>query len=299
MTCEATFRHRFPDTMRTLALLTVLVFAMPASGQSSMRTYEVSAATASAHARVMQMIQGEDLASRPLGAIVQRLAEHFLGAPYGAGMLDQSDEESLVVDLTAFDCVLYVEAVLALARSMGEGTVDGFAREIESMRYRGGGMSDYCSRLHYFSDWLFDNGRRGTLAVITDRLPGARPFDRPVSFMTANRTSYRGLADDAQLACLAEVQRDINLRETSYVPKELISGTYGQLEPGDVIAITSSIDGLDVAHTGFVYRFADGRTGFIHASTTGEVRLERDLATYVVANRRQTGMMVARLSEVD
>ena len=53
--------------------------------------------------RVMQYAIERKLSDRPLGEIMQAIAEEFLGTPYAAGLLDRSNQETLVVTLTAFD----------------------------------------------------------------------------------------------------------------------------------------------------------------------------------------------------
>ena len=65
---------------------------------------------------------------------------HTLEAYIGAGG-NPADAEPLTLSLTRFDCVTLVEACLAVARLAGGATAptwDGFGREVERMRYRGG-----------------------------------------------------------------------------------------------------------------------------------------------------------------
>ena len=76
--------------------------------------------------------------------------------------------------------------------------------------------------------------------------------------------------------------------------QERIADAYAALQTGDVLATTTSIDGLDVTHTGFVVKLEGGATGFLHASSTGAVKVAPDLAAYVEGNRVQTGLLVAR-----
>jgi hypothetical protein len=261
--------------------------AVLAADPATLRTFE----------RLMGQARAEGLAERPIGEVIQVVAERLLGVPYVAHMLDQSPDEELVVSLTGFDCVLYVEKVLALAQAIKTGRDDyaSFARNVEALRYRDGRLRDYCSRLHYFSDWMGDNDRRGKVEVVTAGLTGAAGYPGRVTFMSNNRHAYRLLAtDDEALACIRGVEADLNTVELTYIPQDRIARAYGQLQAGDVIAITTSVGGLDIAHTGFVYKFPDGRTGFIHASTTGRVIRNDDLAQYVRGNRSQTGIMVAR-----
>jgi hypothetical protein len=261
--------------------------ATPPSDPATRETFE----------RVAAFARENNLAERPIGEVVQALAERLLGTPYVEGRLDVGEEEALVIDLTGFDCVTYVENVLAMAQAVkaGDVTYDAYAANLEALRYRGGALDGYCSRLHYFSDWMRDNDRRGNVEVVTDALTPAAPFNRRITFMSEHREAYPRLAtDDEALACIRDVEGALNQERLTFVPQNRIRDAYAQLQAGDVIAITSDVGGLDIAHTGFVYKFADGRTGFIHASTTGRVVRNDDLARYVEGNRRQTGIMVAR-----
>jgi len=262
---------------------------------------ESDSSSVAIHARIFRAIEERGMGDRPIGEVIQFVAEQLVGTAYVAHMLDQDDEESLVVSLTGFDCVLFNESVVALAMAIRDRdrSFETFARNVESLRYRDGRMTDYCSRLHYYTDWLRDNARRGNIRVVTDELRTARPFDNRVSFMTSNRSAYRQLADDELFACVAEVQLDLSREPFTYIPQNQIEQVYDQLQPGDLLALTTGIAGLDIAHTGIVFRHADGGIGMIHASTTGEVKIERDLATYVRRIRNQTGMMVARVLEAE
>ena len=60
----------------------------------------------------------EKLYDRPMPEIMQAIADYFIGYPYQANLLDGNNEEKLVITLDGFDCVLFVETVLAIARSV-------------------------------------------------------------------------------------------------------------------------------------------------------------------------------------
>lgn len=251
-----------------------------------------------AHARIVSEFAGE---SYPLGQLIQEIAEDLIGSPYVDYMLDQTEEETLIVNLTEFDCVLFVEVVVALAQALevGISDFDTFAGNVERLRYREGTMSNYCSRLHYFTDWLYDNDRRGTIHLFTSELSAATPFDKEINFMSGHRESYpRLVGNDEAFMCIGEREQELNTRSFHYIPEARIADVYDDLQAGDIVALTTGIEGLDIAHTGFIYKHADGGTGFIHASTTGQVRLEQDLALYVQGIRNQNGMMVARAQPV-
>ncbi|MEM6785218.1 MAG: N-acetylmuramoyl-L-alanine amidase-like domain-containing protein, partial [Bacteroidota bacterium] len=55
-----------------------------------------------------------DWQALPMGDLVTMVGAALVGTPYMDGLLDVDDEETLVLNLRAFDCVLYVENVLAL-----------------------------------------------------------------------------------------------------------------------------------------------------------------------------------------
>ena len=255
----------------------------------------VETETAAAFRRILTDARAQDVAARPYGEVVQWVGEQLLGRPYVAGMLDAPETETLVVDLTAFDCVLYVENVLAIARAiaLGEESYDAYARHVEDMRYREGTMDGYCSRLHYFSEWIADNEARGTVQNVTEAV-GGEPFDKAITFMTEHRESYPKLAVDSTYACVVDMEGRLGDLALFYVPQDRIAEAYPMLRPGDVIATATSIGGLDVTHTGFVHQ-TDAHTGFMHASlASNEVKISDDLEDYVQGIRSQVGIVVAR-----
>jgi hypothetical protein len=246
--------------------------------------------------RIMAFARDSALADEEdFGMIIQAVGRQLMGAPYVAGMLDASEDETLIADLTAFDCVLYVENVLALARGIaaGDTTFGGYLRQVESLRYRDGEMRGYCSRLHYFTEWIHDNEQRGIVQDVT-REAGGVAYDKEIDFMSTHRDSYPRMVSDETYACILDMERGLHGHELFYIPKAEIANHYDALRPGDVIATATHIDGLDVTHTGFVYRTTDGGTAFLNASLSGEVLIAPDLATYVQGVRAQTGIIVAR-----
>ena len=252
--------------------------------------------TRAAFGRVMAEAQDEGWHAQPYGALVQTVAAALLGARYEEGLLDVTPDEQLVVNLAAFDCVLYVENVLALAEAIAREDYawEAYLGNLESLRYREGALDGYCSRLHYFTDWIWDNSQRGAVRDVTAEIGGV-PFDKTLDFMTEHRDAYPKLAsDDEAFQCIAGVEASMRGRELHYVPQDRIRDVYPYLQAGDVIATATGIEGLDVTHTGFVYETPEGGTGFIHASLTGEVKVSDDLARYIQGNDAQIGIIVAR-----
>ncbi len=113
--------------------------------------------------------------------------------------------------------------------------------------------------------------------------------------MTEHRDAYpRFAANDSLFQGIRQMEHRLKDLAIFYLPQERIGSVYPLLRPGDVIATATDIGGLDVTHTGFVYQGDDGATGFLHASTSGGVKVSPDLQSYVENNKRQIGIVVAR-----
>ncbi|WP_456428750.1 N-acetylmuramoyl-L-alanine amidase-like domain-containing protein [Rhodocaloribacter sp.] len=252
--------------------------------------------TARRFEEVMAFARRERLHERPLGRIMQAVGEHFAGTPYVAGLLDEPKEETLVVNLSGFDCVLFVETALALARGIAveDYSYDTFARHLREQRYRDGEMNGYCSRLHYFSEWIADNEKRGIVRNVTRDLGGVR-LDKRLRFMSEHRASYPRFAENDSLFQGIRAMEDRLAGFTLYyIPQDRIRSVYDRLRAGDIIATATSIEGLDVSHSGLVYDGGDGRKGFLHASTSGGIKVSPDLQDYVENIKIQIGIVVAR-----
>ncbi|MGD1807237.1 DUF1460 domain-containing protein [Dapis sp. BLCC M126] len=238
----------------------------------------------------------QNLAERSMAEIMQAIADYFIGSPYKAGLLDQSNQESLVITLDGFDCVLFVETVLAMARgiAMEDYSYLTFINHIRNQRYWKGQIDGYCSRLHYFSEWIADNQRRGNVRDIGVKLGGER-VNKPLFFMSKNRLKYPQIArNDANYQCIVSMENSISKLKINYIPYYKIRSIYSQLKPGDIIAVATEINGLDVTHTGLVYRNSDGNIGFIHASPAGKVTVAYDLERYIWNVESAIGILVAR-----
>lgn len=255
----------------------------------------------------LRTLRRDGLASAraPLGQAVARVGELAVGAPYRANTLDEylaaagasPLREPLTAYLTGFDCVTLVESSLAIARASarpGAGW-DDFAREVERMRYRGGVRAGYTSRLHYFSEWIADNARRGLVRDLGPEL-GAVNDARPLRFMSTHRSAYRALADDAVYREIGEMERRLDASPRHLVPTARISSVLDHIQTGDVLAFATSIEGLDCTHTGLAYRDHAGVMRVLHAPLSGGVvQISRGtLPQYVAGLRTGTGILVAR-----
>lgn len=232
-----------------------------------------------------------------LGDIIVRTGRRFVGNPYTPHTLELGDPERLVINLRELDCVTYVESVLALARLIrdGGGDFDAYARELRRIRYREGEIDGYPSRLHYFSEWIHDNAELGLVRDVTAEL-GGRVDDEPIDFMSTNADAYPSLVDHpGRVAEIRRIEERLSRRERAYIPEDRIGEVVRGIRDGDIIAATSSVEGLDVAHTGFAI-WLDGRLHLMHAPLVGKSLeiSEEPLATRILGIGGQDGIMVAR-----
>ena len=245
-------------------------------------------------------------AKRPLGRAVVRVGEQAAGTPYEAATLEAylkaggkpTSTEPLTLSLTRFDCVTLVESCLAVARvarAAGAPTWEGFGREVERMRYRGGVRGDYTTRNHYFSEWISDGERRGLVRDLGAELGGVKDA-RPLRFMTEHRASYPALADDHVFEAIGAMERRLDERARHVVPTARIADVADRIQTGDVLAFATSIAGLDVSHSAMAYRDRDGVLRVLHAPLSGGVVevTKTTLPEYVGRIKRATGILVAR-----
>jgi hypothetical protein len=118
--------------------------------------------------------------------------------------------------------------------------------------------------------------------------------------MSTHTKSYKQLADKTNLDNILTAEEAINSRNLYYIPKNDIHKVYDLLHNGDIIATTTKIEGLDVTHTGYVYKGDDGGTYFMHASSIKKqvIISPEQLEDYIALDSKKTGIMVARPQEV-
>lgn len=233
----------------------------------------------------------------PIGELTGRIGIELLGTPYVANTLEVNEIESCVVNTSQLDCVTFYETCLGLARAIKRGDLsrEGLQHEITRMRYRGGRIAGYESRLHYTSDWFLDNARRGLVKLISEEVENRLPLRKKLDFMSTHPQSYRQLkADPAMVRKIAALEREISARDMHYIPKKALAAAEHRLQTGDIVGITTTVEGLDCSHTGLCYREGD-KLRFMHASSKAKkVILDSRLSDYVAGGAKSTGVIIAR-----
>ena len=232
------------------------------------------------------------------GDIIIAIANEFIGEKYVGGVLERDTKEPLYISCTELDCTTFVELVLAIAKTADDGNYrfTDVCHNLETIRYRNGKNNGYSSRLHYISWWIKDNAKTGIIEDATPKISKERLLLN-LNFMSSPPDRYPQLAENPDLVKEIE-QREIPYRgiETHYIPTEKLGyNEINNIKAGDVIAITTSTPGLDVAHIGIAY-YNNSTLCLIHASKKkGKVVKENiPLRDYLVNNKRHTGIMVFR-----
>ncbi|MDE5421174.1 DUF1460 domain-containing protein [Ancylomarina sp. DW003] len=235
--------------------------------------------------------------SMSAGNRIIETGKFFLQTPYVGGTLENDEQEELVINLHQLDCTTYLENVLAFSQSLSEPEFSGFSKNLKSIRYRDGKIEDYTSRLHYFTDWIIDNEKKGLLTNITKEI-GGETYNKIINFMSEHISSYPALTRDSSLIKkIKETEKRLNLHVSFYIPEDKIHQVEDKIHDGDFIAITTNIKGLDVSHTGIAIHL-NNRLHLMHASSKEKkvVISDRPLAEMIQRNRLQSGIIVARIT---
>lgn len=243
----------------------------------------------------MTALSGEE--TDDMGALTLGVAEFFQGSPYVARSLEADDGiEKLTANLEAFDCLTYVESCLAMAQCLRaeEREFSRFLSHLKDLRYRSGRLDGYGSRLHYTLEWIRDAENKGLMRDVTAEL-GGQLRSKPIDFMSSHPEFYDGLKDPDALATVRAAEQRLSAKPFHVIPVDELNRSTLNLQPGDMIAFTTRVDGLDVAHVGFA---APGPRGWhlLHASSAAQqvVMTPGNLGSYVADLSRIDGIIVAR-----
>ena len=228
------------------------------------------------------------------------VARQFIGLPYKAATLE-GDTELLRINMSAFDCTTLVETAIALAQTAAVDTasIDEFATNLRNIRYRGGVVDGYASRLHYASDWIADNTERGNFAEVTAEFQKSARDVKTINFMSAHHRSYPALVgNDSLLNCIKDVEARYNNYRYYYIPAH-ITNTDAALKwfkNGDIVFFTTTTKGLDVSHMGIIV-IERGMPFLIHASSKARMVVfeKQPIYNYILSNNVIKGVRIVRL----
>ncbi len=199
---------------------------------------------------------------------VEAFSKLLLGRPYRAEPLGGSPDgsELFTASLAGFDCVTYVETVLALSLA---ATPEEFTLWLRRIRYEDGRV-EWARRNHYMTGWVRSNARIGVV--------------RPLSAAGLENRKERVL----------DVVPGLPPRRVGFscVPKRELGKLARRLLTGDLIFFASTRPHLDVFHCGILVRDGD-RLQLRHAARSRQGTVEEDLSGFLGENR-MAGVLVVR-----
>lgn len=203
-----------------------------------------------------------------VAARVESISGRFLGYPYLAHSLVGSVDTPEVFNdsLKGFDCVTYIESVVALVSADETGN---YSTILKKLRYSNGRVN-WRQRNHYMTQWLKNNARHGLIRRIGLRFATTRKRRvlNVVPGLPACRQSF------------------------SCIPKRSFYAVQPELCTGDLIFFASTRSHLDVFHCGILVR--QGEKWILrHASRSRGSVVDQDLASFLKENR-MAGVMLAR-----
>lgn len=269
------------------------LWLLPGRLQGADRTVRYVPADSVIYARCLTHRTGEETA--PAGEKVLRAARLFLHTPYVGGTLE-GEPEQLTVNLRAMDCMTFVEQTLALAGALQEGwDFSRYCASLRELRYRTPERLSYTGRLHYLTDWAYENERRGYVKDVTQPCGGA-PWHLLLGFMSHNASRYPALREAPErIAEMRRIEETVSARPHFYIPKEAIGRHADTFRQGDIVGFVTTVPGLDVSHVGILCR-EEGRLTFIHASSRSKrvVVQPGTLEQYVAGQKNIKGILLLR-----
>lgn len=242
------------------------------------------------------LVGGPNIKAQELSRnIMLESAKKYLGREYVASTLEVQGPEQLVVDTNHVDCTTFVEYVLAesLTKSNGRGFEDNLAM----VRYKDGEIDGYTSRLHYITAWA-ENGVRNNLIDDITAEHSSHSMKVELSFMSTHPHLYSKLKDSKQnTEKMADIESSLNGKYVAWLPKQEIEDHGAEwIKDGDIIAFTTSVEGLDVSHLGLAI-YVDNKLCLLHASSSkGSVVISSlSIKQMFAYNKNWSGIRVFRL----
>ena len=253
--------------------------------------------------RVVELLQ-KGRAQTANQNLVLYYAHQFMDAPYVGHTLEVNKQEDLVVNLRELDCTTFVETAIALALTTQHNgsTWEDYLHWLQTIRYNNGNMDGYCSRNHYFSQWIASNTRLG---LVEEQTGTGYPFIAvqrlQLNYMSRHPEKYAMLKDNPEdVKTMAQLEKAVSGTEIRYIPSSLLNDSKDALKcisDGDILALVTSKSGLDVSHVGFAEWGKDGKLHLLNASSIHKKVVLEPMTLYQYAQKHPSviGIRVIRI----
>jgi cell wall-associated NlpC family hydrolase len=218
--------------------------------------------------RRVEQLLSKTKGDRSAAGRIEFLSRQFLGQSYEPNPLigSASTAEVFSASFEGFDCVTYIETVLALALA---SNVNDFTEWLRKIRYEGGRI-EWERRNHYMTFWIRNNVREGIISPVSISAVPTLTIERILNVVPG----------------LAPLRTRVKC-----VPKRAASRLVRHLQTGDLIFFASTRKHLDVFHAGIIV--CGEKVSMRHASRSKGAVVEQELSDFLAANRT-SGVIVMR-----
>lgn len=222
--------------------------------------------------RLVSRLLREAAREKSLPRRMKRISGLLLGRPYVANPLIGGADvpEVFTVSMDGFDCVTFVETVLALALSRETTDFPDFMQRIRYER----AIVDWKHRNHYMTGWIQSNVRSGLLENLTDHMV---PVHRHRLLSVLNGLPAKAI----DMRCIPKARFQRHLRD---------------IRDGDLVFFASTRRNLDVYHCGLLV-LDDDTVMLRHASRKGGAVVEEPIEAFLRKNRMAGCILVRPLAE--
>ncbi len=230
-----------------------------------------------------------------VGDLMVQTGVFLMDSPYVPKTLEVcGNNERLVVNLRQFDCETFVESCIALVHTLKSRNQNfsDYCAELKSIRYRNGEITDFSSRLHYFTEWISNNSTKGKVINLTAGF-GGKQFYETFDFMSRKPELYPQMSNPEVRSEIKEIEKNISGRMNFYIPKTTPANS--KIRNGDILCFTSKAPGIAIAHVGIAFRL-DNVLYLLHASQSDKkVEISSEpFDEYLAHHSNFTGYMVVR-----
>lgn len=233
-------------------------------------------------------------------------AKKLVGAPSNLrSEILESDTVSFTIDIHTFNPLSFLSTCVALTQAYETSSAPNwrdFAGKYENVRFKGGKIGNYSSRMMYAADWIADNIFRGNIYDATQRVEGlnVKRREKSIYYISKNKDSFNALSDPLKLDLIKMLEMGFRNHQIIYISNGDLTnpGRYKKTaKDGDIVFLLSPDESLDCREMGIVC-FDGDDLRFIQVSIPREkiVMEELPFENYVKRNiKRIQGARVMRL----
>jgi hypothetical protein len=213
------------------------------------------------------------------------IGQFFKGVPYLSNRLSKSNPEKIYYSFSDFDCVTYVENVLALYYSVGANAK--FIKNLINIRYDD--TVSYENRNHYLTKGLQKMVALNILSPINNQF-NSKSIQKNVNYL-----SKHVISNNINMATIINIEKSISQKNMYYFDSTKDLKINDLIKNGDVIAFVSSRNDLDFQHVGFVH-IKNNKMYILHASQEKKIVCISDVTIdqYIFKNKKITGFQIYR-----